>query len=82
MPPKVNGFDVLQFLRAEQKSLLANVIVMTAAADRTIQHFDRESVGAFLRKPFELRDLASALATCVRSVEERPLPAVPPEVLD
>lgn len=60
--PERNGFDVLQFLKAERPHLLPRVVVITAASESTLQHFDdRKRVAAVLRKPFDIGVLSDAV---------------------
>lgn len=67
MLPGTNGFDVLQFIRAEKRELMQRVIVMTAASNLTLTHFDASSIGALLRKPFDINDLIEKIASVSRT---------------
>src|SRR5689334_2389602 len=52
MLPKLNGFEVLRFLKAERRAMLQRVIVVTAVAEITLRDFDDQKlVWALLRKP-------------------------------
>ena len=64
MLPGRNGFDVLQFLRAEQPDALRRTVVVTAASEATLQHFDAKSVHALIRKPFDIEELTLAVDDC------------------
>lgn len=68
MVPVVNGFEILRFLAAERKGMLSRVVVMTAASDRTLAHFDGAPVGALFRKPFDV----VALLDCLRTITASP----------
>jgi two-component system, OmpR family, response regulator len=60
--PERNGFDVLRFLKAERPHLLPRVVVITAAMEWTLRHFDdRKHVAAMLRKPFDVDELSDAI---------------------
>ncbi|HKS24021.1 MAG TPA: response regulator [Thermoanaerobaculia bacterium] len=60
--PERNGFEVLQFLKAERPHLLPRVVVITAASESTLKHFDdRKRVAAVLRKPFDIAVLSEAV---------------------
>ncbi len=65
MMPLSSGFDVIHYLRAERKEMLDCTVVVTAAAERTLEQFDGASVAAVLRKPFDIGELLSTIATCV-----------------
>ena len=60
--PERNGFEVLRFLKAERPHLLPRVVVITAASESTLRHFeDGERVAAVLRKPFDIAVLSDAV---------------------
>lgn len=62
MLPELNGFEVLRFLKAERAHLLGRVVVITAASEATLHHFDdRQYVAAMLRKPFDIAELSAAV---------------------
>lgn len=62
MLPKVNGFEVLKFLKAVQPANMEKVIVLTAASDLTLRDFHYVgSVGALVRKPFDITDFITLL---------------------
>ncbi|MBV9497179.1 MAG: response regulator [Acidobacteria bacterium] len=64
MLPGQNGFDVLQYIRAERPRLLPRVIVVTAASRRTLGDVDTSGVRALVRKPFDVYELLDELDTC------------------
>jgi two-component system copper resistance phosphate regulon response regulator CusR len=65
MLPKLNGFEVLRFLKAERRAMLKRVIVVTAVAEITLRDFDDQKlVWALLRKPFDLHQLMDTVAAC------------------
>lgn len=67
MLPVTNGFEVLQFVRAERPALMRSIVVMTAASNRTLHHFDETSVGALVRKPFDLDVLLETISDVSRT---------------
>ena len=70
MMPVVNGFEVLQEMRALYPSLLRRTIVATAASDATLKHFsDQMRIAALVRKPFDIGELRSAVLQCVELEE-------------
>lgn len=75
MLPGRNGFDVLQFLRAERPATLQRTIVVTAASETTLRHFDETSVHALIRKPFDIDDLTHAVDDCCAIRTETPVPS-------
>jgi DNA-binding response OmpR family regulator len=74
MLPGWNGFEVIQYVHAERPSLMSRIIVMTAASNQTLHHFDVSSVGALLRKPFDIDELLETINRVTRTEW--------PEVLD
>lgn len=82
MLPKVNGFEVLRFLRAERPQTLSSVIVLTAASNATLRGFDTAGIHALIRKPFDIHELLAEIDRCrgyLPLVEERGLRAAPAE---
>jgi DNA-binding response OmpR family regulator len=61
MLPERNGFEVLQFLKAERQPMLRRTIVITAATDATLRHFNTDLVHSMIRKPFDIGELTAAL---------------------
>jgi two-component system OmpR family response regulator len=64
MLPRMNGFEVLRELRSFTPELLSRTVVVTAAADSTLKHFDRTQVFKVIRKPFDLFELVSTVKEC------------------
>ena len=63
--PKVNGFQVLHFIRVSSPTLLAGVIVMTASSDPAFAtHEALHGTRCFLRKPLDLDELTSHVVAC------------------
>lgn len=65
--PRVNGFAVVQHLKALQPETLRRVIVLTGAAEPTLRYFDSSQVHAVLRKPVDGNELVQAVRGCVRA---------------
>lgn len=57
MMPAANGFEIVERLQHEQPNVLRDVIVVTAAADRTLRQFDTSAVRRVFRKPFDINEL-------------------------
>lgn len=64
MMPDVNGFELLDRLERDSPSLMRRVIVMTGAAQRVVEGFDRKRVWGFIRKPFDIDDLKKSVKDC------------------
>ena len=62
--PGVNGFEVLQFLRAEHREWLGKVVVLTGVDSATLRHFDGSGLHAVLGKPIDTRELADEVSDC------------------
>jgi DNA-binding response OmpR family regulator len=63
--PEVSGFDVLVHLGAHDRSMLARVVVITAASPSLFDECaEMNDVQAVIRKPFDLIDVDDALARC------------------
>jgi DNA-binding response OmpR family regulator len=68
MLPRLNGFEVIRFLKAERRTLLKRVIVVTAVAEITLRDFtDQKLVWALLRKPFDLHQLIETVTNCAEN---------------
>jgi DNA-binding response OmpR family regulator len=64
MLPGTFGFDVIRYLQAEQPSMAERVIVMTAADEATLRHFDTSTIRALLHKPIDLWALVKHVEAC------------------
>ncbi|HEV7426233.1 MAG TPA: response regulator [Thermoanaerobaculia bacterium] len=68
MLPRLNGFEVIRFLKAERRAMLQRVIVVTAVAEITLRDFtDQKLIYALLRKPFDLHHLIETVTTCAEN---------------
>jgi DNA-binding response OmpR family regulator len=68
MLPRLNGFEVIRFLKAERRAMLERVIVVTAVAEITLRDFnDQKLIWALLRKPFDLHHLIETVAKCAET---------------
>jgi DNA-binding response OmpR family regulator len=61
MLPHMNGFEVIDYIRAEKPELMESVIVITAASKHTLGGFDDSAIGALVRKPFDIYKLIETL---------------------
>ena len=65
MLPSMNGFEIIRLLKSDRPHLLKRVIVLTAAANRTLEHFeDERDVFSLVRKPFDIADLIEQVRAC------------------
>jgi len=60
--PRLSGFDVLRHLMIRKPEMLKKTVIMTAAADESLQFIDPATVGGVLRKPFAVAMLADIVA--------------------
>jgi DNA-binding response OmpR family regulator len=68
MLPRLNGFEVIRFLKAERRAMLERVIVVTAVAEITLRDFDdQQLLCALLRKPFDLHQLVETVTRCAEN---------------
>lgn len=63
MMPRVNGYDVLGYIRATNPALLQRTIIATAVPEREIARHITDRVFKIHLKPFELPKLISDLRT-------------------
>jgi CheY-like chemotaxis protein len=68
MMPGVDGYGVVEFIKAEQFPTIRKVVVMTAATDAIRSAFP-EPICMLLAKPFDLRELTAALQHCAIACE-------------
>ena len=69
MMPGVDGYGVLEFIKAEQPPTIRKVVIMTAATDAIRTAFP-EPICMLLAKPFDLQDLTAALKHCAIACDE------------
>lgn len=64
--PGVNGFEVLRWLNANEPSLLARVIIVTAATDASWRGCTEiPSVRCLIRKPLDIEALTTQVRGCI-----------------
>ena len=69
MMPRVDGFGVIQHLKAHTGSPKPIVLVITAYADQKFKEVDPTIVAGVLRKPFEVAELGNLVRLCVTGFE-------------
>jgi len=63
--PQLDGYGVLDFIKAERPELLARTIVLTAALhDRDMQRVKQFNVFGIIAKPFDVETLLTAVRSC------------------
>ena len=62
----LSGFDVLRHMIVRQPRFLKSTVIMTAATDESLQFIDRDTVGAVLRKPFDVGALPDVVESVTR----------------
>lgn len=80
MMPRVDGFGVIEHLRANPPRLKPVVLVVTAYADQKFKQVDPNIVTGVLRKPFEVADLGALVRLCAEGIEhlDEIIPLRPP----
>lgn len=69
MMPRLDGFGVIDYLKAHPQSRKPVVIVITAYADQKFREVDPEIVAGVIRKPFEVAEIGSIVRLCVTAFE-------------
>lgn len=70
MMPRLDGFGVIDYLKAHPPRTKPVVLVITAYADQRFKEVDPAIVSGILRKPFEIAELGSIISLCVESYDE------------
>lgn len=70
MMPNVNGFGVIEWLRANPRQEKAVVFVITAYTDEAIKQVDTAIVAGVIHKPFDVSDVASLIRHIVHGWDE------------
>jgi CheY-like chemotaxis protein len=70
MMPHVDGFGVIDYLRAHPQSTKPVVLVITAYADQRFKQVDPNVVAGVLRKPFEVAEIGSLVRLCAAGIED------------
>jgi CheY-like chemotaxis protein len=70
MMPRVDGFDVIKYLKMNPPPFKPVVLVITAYADQRFKQVDPAIVAGVLRKPFEVADLGNLVRWCVHGIDQ------------
>ena len=68
MMPRVDGFGVIEYLRAHPQATKPVVLVITAYADQKFKRVDPNIVAGVVRKPFEVAELGSLVRLCAQAM--------------
>jgi CheY-like chemotaxis protein len=70
MMPRLNGFEVIDYLREHPPVQKPVVLVITAYADQQFKEVDPNIVAGVIRKPFEVADLGEIVRLCVSGYDD------------
>ena len=73
MLPDTNGFEVIDYVRAEKPELMESIVVITGASKHTLHDFDDSTIGALVRKPFDIHELVETLDRVTGKAKPEPL---------
>jgi two-component system, response regulator len=80
--PKINGLEVLRRIRADQRTRLVPVVILTTSVEyEDVLAGYRAGVNAYVRKPVEFADFAGAVSTIASfwlQVNEPPADVIAP----
>ncbi|HVR38436.1 MAG TPA: response regulator [Thermoanaerobaculia bacterium] len=65
MMPRVDGFEVIDYIKTNPPARKPVVLVITAYADQKFKTVDPDIVAGVLRKPFEVADVGSIVRLCI-----------------
>ena len=66
MMPRVDGWGVLDYLRARPQSRIRSLFLITAVTDQNLSAGDRDLVTGILYKPLHLNDIAALIRASAR----------------
>jgi CheY-like chemotaxis protein len=69
MMPRLDGFGVVEYLKANPGLFKPVVLVISAYADQQFKQVDANMVAGVLRKPFEVSDLGNLVRLCVHGYD-------------
>ena len=71
MMPRMNGWEVIDWLRDHPSKLPRTVVVVTAADRSVFARLDPDVVNAIIVKPFDIYELAGYVCRCCETPVER-----------
>ena len=70
MMPRVNGFEVIEYLKDHHGPVKPVVLVISAYADQRFKQVDPAIVAGVIRKPLEIAELGGMIRLCVKGLDE------------
>jgi len=70
MMPRLDGFEVIEYLKHHHGPVKPVVLVISAYADQRFKQVDPDIVAGVIRKPFEIAELGSMIRLCVKGLDE------------
>ena len=70
MMPRVDGFGVIEYVKAHPGPQKPVVLVITAYADQKFKQVDPNVVTGVVRKPFEVAELGNLVRLCVDGYDQ------------
>ena len=70
MMPVMSGFEVVEYLHANEDAGAPCIVVVSAAGERDLQSITSPLVRSVLRKPFDLPELLAAVEKCSQGGDE------------
>ena len=70
MMPRMDGFEVIEWLKTHPPAKKPILLVITAYADQKFKQVDPEMVAGVLRKPFEVADIGNLVRLCLTGFED------------
>lgn len=70
MMPRLDGFEVIEYLKNHHGPIKPVVLVISAYADQRFKQVDPDIVAGVIRKPFEIAELGSMIRLCVKGLDE------------
>ncbi|HWS71013.1 MAG TPA: serine/threonine-protein kinase [Thermoanaerobaculia bacterium] len=66
MMPRIDGWGVLDYLRARSKARIPSLFIITAFLDQSVSAADAEIVSGIIYKPVDADDIAALMRECAR----------------
>jgi CheY-like chemotaxis protein len=70
MMPRLDGFEVIEYLKTHHTRTKPVVLVISAYADQRFKQVDPDIVAGVIRKPFEIAELGGMLRLCIKGLDE------------
>ena len=70
MMPRLDGFEVIEYLKHHHGPIKPVVLVISAYADQRFKQVDADVVAGVIRKPFEVAELGGMIRLCVKGLDD------------